>query len=120
MNNLSSSYLSLMLSILETCYQPDAEITNGEWSPKTWINGEHIVKAKCTENIKCVGYWKRSEGVFGQLEAGGRTWAKDKPNTSVKGVWKKTASCQRKIILHLMLFIYSYIFYLYISDNDQL
>ena len=105
MNNLLSRYLSHMLAFIETCYQPDAEITNGEWKPKEWINGEHIVKAKCTENIRCVGYWKKGEGVFGQLEAGGQTWAKDKPNTSVKGVWKKTASCQRKIILHLMLFI---------------
>lgn len=105
MNNLSSRYFSLMLAFLETCYQPNAEITYGEWNPKTWINGEHIVKAKCTENTKCFGYWKNSAGVFGLLEAGGRTWAKDKPNTSVKGVWKKTASCQRKIIQHLMLFI---------------
>ena len=81
------------------CYHPKAEIMNGEWKPKTQDADEDAVKAICSENKKCLGYWELSNGKFGTLQAGTRTWAKNKPNTSVKEVWKKSTNCsQGKII----------------------
>ena len=75
------------------CYLPDAEVTNANFNGK-WYFKEDTVKAACSEDEKCLGYWKRSGGQLGMLHAGTRTYAEGKPNPTVKGVWKKSTGCQ--------------------------
>ena len=91
-----------IFSILEICYQPNVEISNAEWLPREWNADEYEIKAVCNQNEKCIGYFKGPNRDFGMLEAGKRTWAKDMPNTSVKGVWKKTV-CPGKVVFELYI-----------------
>ena len=78
--------------LLGICYQPNAEITNSNFNGK-WYGKESSAKAACSEDEKCLGYWKRSGGHIGILYEGTRTYAKGKPNLTVKEVWKKSTEC---------------------------
>ena len=89
--------------MLESCYQSNVEISNAEWLPREWNADESAIKDACHQNEKCYGYWKGTNGKFGMLQAGERTWAKDKkPNSSVKGVWKKIV-CPGKVVFELYI-----------------
>lgn len=96
------------------CYKPDAEIKNAEWDPPTSHPDEDFVKATCSMNVNCLGYWKRPNNPdsgnpeYGSLVAGTRTWVKDKqPNTNVKGVWKKSSDClPGKSLFNTKVFIF--------------
>ena len=84
----------LSFFLLGICYQPNAEITNSNFNGK-WYGKESSAKAACSEDEKCLGYWKRSGGHIGILYAGTRTYAEGKPNPTVKRVWKKSTECQQ-------------------------
>ena len=106
------------------CYQPDAEIKNAEWQPPTSYPDEDLVKAECSMNVNCLGYWKRPNNPetgnpeYGSLVAGTRTWVKDKqPNTNVKGVWKKSSDClPGKLLFNSKVFIFFAEYILFIIE----